>query len=362
MARRWVALGVLLFGCADPSPSSEGNPPPRCDAGLRCVAPPDAGSDAPVDSRAPTCPTERGSEPVRLAERLGYPSAVVAPAAIGDPALVTESADEGLRVTVVDVAACATLSSELLPGTPGELVAAGRQLIWMDGQSVRIRDIERDQERALTLQHTALDLHLDAEWLYVLTADPSPAAAGATWLERVARARLTDERVASEPWLRVAFDAPTRLIGGKLTGSSDRLIAGFWSTDLDETAGPAIRIDRQSGAQAVLAPHETSHGMFPLGGRTYQQRAAELLVYEDSQEPAILRRDLENRQLMGVISGHAIVREPSAQLLLALPFDAGAPVPIADEQAPFAGVASSGDDVFWVNWARRLMTVRGVTQ
>lgn len=76
---------------------------------------------------------------------------------------------------------------------------------------------------------------------------------GPTWLERVARSRLTEAQVQSEPWIRMEFDARSRLVGGSLTGSSERLIARFWSNDLDETLGPAIRIDRASGARRLMA-------------------------------------------------------------------------------------------------------------
>lgn len=362
MSRRWVAVSVLLFGCTDEG--GAGNSPAlRCEAGTRCAATPDAGMDAPLDSGTLTCPVERAA-PVMLAERLGYPSEVIAPATTADPALVTESASEGTRVTVVDVAACESVWSGVLPGAPRALVAAGRQLIWMEAGTVRVRAVDHDVERVVTLQHPALDLHLDATWLYVLTAERSPAAVMPTSIERVARARLTEPQIQSEPWIRVQFDPVAAAFNGRLTGSAERLIAGFWSIELDETSGPGptIRIDSETGAQAVLAPGESSYGMFPLGSQTYLQRGSELLVYEDTQEPVALRTDLEELELVGVIPGHAVARAPSAQLLLALPFDGGERVQIADEQAPFAGVATAGEDVYWVNWAHRLMTVRGVPQ
>jgi hypothetical protein len=317
--------------------------------------------DAPVDARTPPCPAQRGSTPLILAERLGYPTEVIAPATSADPVLVTEAADDGLRVTVVDPAACVTVWSDVVAADPGKLVAAGRRLVWSSEGELHVRDIESGTERSLRVQGKSLDLHLDADWLYVLTADIA-SGSGATWLERVARARLGEERSELEPWIRLEFAARSPLVGGTLTGSSERLIAGFWSEDLDETQGPTLRIDRATGAQAVLAPHASGYGMFALGLRVYAQSAGELLLYEDTQQPLSLRTDLEGRRLLGVIAGYAIAAEPSAQLLLALPFDGAAPVQLADEQAAFNGVAAAGDDVYWVNWARRLMTVRGVTR
>jgi hypothetical protein len=223
---------------------------------------------------------------------------------------------------------------------------------------VHVRDTDGDAQRILSLPRRALDLHLDADWLYVLTADVAPGGSGATWIERIARARLSDEQSGLEPWIRLEFEARTPLVGGRLRGSSERLIAGFWSDDLDETRGPTLRIDRSTGAQAVLAPHESGYGMFVLGQRIYAQSAGELLLYEDTQAPRTLRTDLQDRQLVGVVSGYAIAAEPSAQLLLALPFDGAAEVVLADEQPAFGGVATTSNDVFWVNWARRLMTAR----
>ena len=362
MFRTWLALGLLLCACTDER-AADTTPPVRCEAGARCSFPQDAGADARVDAGRLPCPAERGSTPVILAERFGYPTEVIAPAGSADPVLVTEAAgNDGLRVTVVDAAACETLWSDVVAAAPGKLVAAGRQLVWLGEGGVRVRDLETDAERILRVDRKALDLHLDSDWLYVLTAEVAAGGSGATWLERIARARLSDERSELEPWIRLELAARSPLVGGALTGSSERLIAGFWSEDLDETLGPTLRIDRATGAQAVLAPHETGHGMFALGRRVYAQSAGALLLYEDTPEPVSLRTDLEGRQLLGVISGYAIAAEPSAQLLLALPFDGAAPVQLADEQAAFAGVAASGDDVFWVNWAHRLMTVRGITR
>jgi hypothetical protein len=101
----------------------------------------------------------------------------------------------------------------------------------------------------------------------------------------------------------------------------------------------------------------------PAGNdRIYQQRGSELVEYRDEQAPRVLRTDLETRELVGIIARHAIARDPGAQLLLALPFDGSAPVPIADEQAAFAGAATSGNDVLWVNWAHRLMAARGIPE
>ncbi|HEY6561917.1 MAG TPA: hypothetical protein VI072_31830 [Polyangiaceae bacterium] len=370
MAFGWVLLSLLLLGCTDEPTAA--SPPLRCDAGSRCSVSHDASADAhdagteaqpdppPPHSGTFACPAERDSTPVVLAERFGYPSRVIASASAADPAIVIDGANAGSRATGVDVATCQVLWSLILPDSAHTVIGvASRQLVWMDGTTVVIRDVDRDVQRRVTLHHTALALHLDAEWLYVLTADQR-AWGGPTWLERVARSRLTEAQVQSEPWIRMEFNARSRLIGGSLSGSSEHLIALFWSNDLDETVGPAIRIDRASGAQLVFSRTDSQHGMLSFGDGIYQQRGSELLEHTDGQAPRVLRTDLEMRELVGIIAGHAIAREPSAQLLLALPFDGSAPVQLADEQAAFAGVATSGNDVLWVNWARRLMAARGV--
>jgi hypothetical protein len=364
MLRQCIAVAVLsLLGCTDDERDDNG-PPLRCDAGARCGVLPDASGDAPADTGATACPADRDGKPVILAERLGYPTDVTAPAAAGDPAIVKESVDNGSRLTLVDTARCSIASSEVLDGPFENVAAAGNQLAWLQDGGVRLGDVGSDMRGGVVTLHPALALHLDAEWLYVLSRSSTANDAGAgseAWIERVPRTRLRDARVESEPWIRIEIEPSRAWDSGRLTGSSARLIASVWNSQAGaESEGPAIRIHRESGVQDVLSADETSHAMFALGADVYAQRAAELLVFRDGQKPATLRRDLETRQLVGVISGYAIAREPSAQLLLALPVDGGAPIQIADEQAAFAGVATAGDDVYWINWARRLMTVRGV--
>ncbi|HMJ13655.1 MAG TPA: hypothetical protein VK524_19695, partial [Polyangiaceae bacterium] len=268
------------------------------------------------------------------------------------------------HVTLVDPAACESILSSTLPESIGGLLSAEGQLIWIEDGAVQVHRVENGVERAISLAHPGVALHLDGEWLYALTAATNDAGLGAeVWLERVPRSALNEDVIASEPWISVALEAGTRWSKAQVKGSSERLLVSFWDPDSDaESVGPTIRIHRTTGAQDLLSPNETTFAMFTLGSRVYAQRAKELVVLSEGEEPRTLRGDLDNRQLVGVISEYAIVREPSAKLLLALPFSSDAPLQVADEQAAFAGVATSGNDIYWVNWAQRLMTVSGVPQ
>src|SRR5687767_7385216 len=227
MVRQWIAVVALsLLGCTDEEPA-DNRPPPRCHAGARCGVLPDASADAPADTGGTACPADRDGNPVILAERLGYPTEVTAPAAAGDPVVVKETAGNGSRLTLVDPARCEITSSEVLDGPFENVAAAGNRLVWLQDGAVRFSSVGSDTRSTVVTRHPALALHLDAEWLYVLSRSSTANDAGGrseAWIERVPRARLSDASAESEPWVQIEIEPSVTWDSGKLTGSSARLI------------------------------------------------------------------------------------------------------------------------------------------